>query len=64
MTCGMESQNRDAPVRSCPVCRTAMIASKSKPERALFDTFNCLNCGTVVTLPSDRKAQSGRREKA
>jgi hypothetical protein len=37
------------PLKHCPVCGVAMIASKSHPAAALHDTFTCLSCDTILT---------------
>jgi hypothetical protein len=40
------------PVRHCPVCGVAMLASKSRDNLAEFDTFRCLNCDTIISKPA------------
>jgi hypothetical protein len=37
------------PIRHCPVCGVAMLASKSRDDMANFDRFECLTCHTVVS---------------
>jgi hypothetical protein len=36
-------------VRHCPLCGVAMLASKSTPDSADFDTFDCLSCNTKIS---------------
>jgi hypothetical protein len=40
------------PVRHCPVCGVAMVASKSRDDSVEFDTFRCLSCETVISKPA------------
>jgi len=48
------------PLKSCPVCRITMLASKSREGLADFDTFTCLNCGTVTTLAPPKPKEAPR----
>jgi len=41
-----------APLQTCPICKIAMVAAKSADDLADFDTFSCLQCGSVVELSS------------
>jgi hypothetical protein len=44
------------PIRHCPVCGIAMVASKPLENMANFDRFECLTCHTLVSEgrpPSD-----------
>jgi hypothetical protein len=36
------------PIQHCPVCRIAMVGSKSHESHPHFDVFLCLTCGAVV----------------
>ena len=44
--------------KPCPVCGTAMVASKSDAQRAQDDIFSCLNCDFVLTLSAAPGADS------
>jgi hypothetical protein len=48
------------PLKSCPVCRITMVASKSREGLADFDTFTCLNCGAVTTLSPPKPKEAPR----
>jgi hypothetical protein len=37
-------------IRNCPICRIAMVSSRSRPDSAAFDTFQCLSCDTVIRI--------------
>jgi hypothetical protein len=43
-----------APIKACPVCRLAMLASKSNKDAPHYDTFKCLNCGCVISTGHDQ----------
>ena len=43
-------------IRHCPVCGVAMQASKSRENLTDFDTFECLNCHTVIKEAEPRPA--------
>ena len=45
-------------IQHCPLCRVAMVASRSNEESPHFDTFACLKCGTTVTLVSPPKTKA------
>jgi hypothetical protein len=38
-----------SPVRHCPVCRIAMLGTKSREDLATFDTYRCLTCDTTIS---------------
>jgi len=42
------SSRQCPPIRHCPVCGIAMVASKSREDLAYFDKFECLSCHTVI----------------
>lgn len=42
------------PIRPCPVCGIAMLASKSRENLARFDKFECLTCQTVISETQTR----------
>jgi len=44
----MEQERKRPYPMPCPVCRSAMVGEKSQPEQPDYDSFHCLNCGTVV----------------
>ena len=39
-----------------PICGVAMLASKSNPDSADFDTFDCLSCKTKISVMPVRAA--------
>jgi hypothetical protein len=43
-----------SPIRHCPICGIAMLASKSRDDLANFDRFECLTCHTVVSEAQSR----------
>jgi hypothetical protein len=45
------------PLKVCPICRLAMVASKTTPDAASYDTFTCLDCKTVISLSPAPRAQ-------
>ena len=46
------------PVRHCPVCRLAMVGSKSRDDLERPDIFHCLNCGTeIIETPRPKPRQ-------
>jgi hypothetical protein len=46
------------PLKTCPICKLAMVASKTSPGAAAYDTFTCLDCKTVISLsPMEPGAQ-------
>ena len=54
----------DASTRSpqqCPLCGIAMLANKSHPTKAEFDTWNCLRCDTEIAMKLPRPP-SGRTD--
>jgi hypothetical protein len=51
--------SKRAPIRHCPVCGVAMQASKSRDDLTDFDTFECLNCHTVIRESKSRPPRSG-----
>jgi hypothetical protein len=38
------------PIRHCPICGVAMLASKSGQDSPDFDTFDCLRCRAVISM--------------
>jgi DNA-directed RNA polymerase subunit M/transcription elongation factor TFIIS len=36
------------PIKLCPVCQTAMVASKSQDAAGSRDIFRCLKCEAVI----------------
>jgi hypothetical protein len=40
-----------------------MLSSKADEQSAEFDTFSCLNCKTIITLPPRRRALSQSSER-
>ena len=54
----MSSRQR-APIRHCPVCGIAMVASKSREDLAYFDKFECLSCHTVINKGKPRPPAAG-----
>jgi hypothetical protein len=36
------------PIRNCPFCRIAMVASQSGTHGPMYDEFRCLRCDTVI----------------
>jgi hypothetical protein len=59
----MNYRSNMPPIRNCPVCAIAMSATKSDAALAEFDTFSCLNCGSVVSLVPQQKNNSTKHEK-
>ena len=45
------------PMKPCPVCGVAMVASKSSSERERFDIFTCLRCDAVISFEPDKGAR-------
>jgi hypothetical protein len=43
------------PIRLCPICRIAMVASKSRDGGKSWDVFTCLKCDAAVELPEPPK---------
>jgi len=43
-------------IRHCPACGVAMQASKSREDLAHFDTFECLNCRSLIRESKPRPA--------
>jgi DNA-directed RNA polymerase subunit RPC12/RpoP len=41
-------------IRHCPICRHAMVSSKSRENLDRPDIYRCLNCGTeIVETPRE-----------
>jgi hypothetical protein len=56
----MPAQPR-GPIQHCPLCRIAMVGSKSTESSPQLDTFTCLKCETVITTaPSSRGPKRDR----
>jgi hypothetical protein len=53
----MRAQRRH--IKNCPICRLAMVASKSSQDSADFDRFDCLRCQAVISLAPDRAKPKG-----
>jgi hypothetical protein len=50
-------------VRRCPICRLAMVSSKSRDGLDRADTFNCLNCGTeIIETPREPRTKDHKNE--
>ena len=49
-----------SPIRHCPLCGIAMLASKSREDLRNFDTFQCLTCDTTI-VKSAPTAGTGRK---
>ncbi len=47
-------------LRNCPVCRLAMVASKSSADRPHVDTFTCLDCGMIITTAEPKHRPRGQ----
>jgi len=47
-----------ARLRLCPVCRLAMVASKSREDLERSDLFRCLRCGTEIVETPRQPQQS------
>jgi|SRR5215469_5631545 hypothetical protein len=49
-TSKMTTSAAPPPVKTCPVCRIAMLGrlTKTTPPRVEFDHFECLNCGLLM----------------
>jgi hypothetical protein len=44
------------PIKLCPVCQTAMVASKSQDPAGSRDIFRCLKCEAVIERVAPPKA--------
>jgi hypothetical protein len=56
-------RSQPPPIRHCPICGVAMLASKSSRDSPDFDTFDCLNCRAVISLaPVPTTPKPGRSE--
>jgi Zn-finger nucleic acid-binding protein len=42
------------PMKPCPLCGVAMVASKSSVEHERFDIFTCLRCDAVISFEPDK----------
>ena len=49
-------------LRRCPVCGVMMVASSRDEQRPDPYHYECLNCGTVITLNTGNEREPGRRE--
>jgi hypothetical protein len=49
-------------IKNCPFCRIAMVGSRSHPGKAQIDTFECLQCNTVIRLDASPTDGDRRRE--
>lgn len=38
------------PMKPCPLCGSAMMASKSSVQHERFDIFTCLRCDAVISF--------------
>jgi hypothetical protein len=47
------------PLKNCPVCGIAMLASRSGDSLSHFDTFNCPSCRAIVSYVSRQSDPSG-----
>ena len=57
----MNALSTDRPtLRTCPLCRVAMLGSKSREDLAGDDTFTCLRCDTVLTYAADKPGTSAQ----
>jgi hypothetical protein len=48
----LQSRPPTQTIRHCPVCRVAMLGSRSNEKSVGFDTFTCLRCQSVMSLAS------------
>ena len=48
------SEKPRPPIKTCPVCRIAMLASKSDESLPHYDTFNCPSCRSVISYAPRR----------
>lgn len=48
------------PLRHCPVCGLAMVASKAQEGGREVDVFQCLRCGSVIEVAASAPG-SGKR---
>ena len=48
-------------VRHCPICRMAMVASKSREDLEKPDTYCCLSCGTEVVETPRQGGEKGNQ---
>ena len=44
----MEQERKRPYPLPCPVCGSAMVGEKSEARLPDYDSFQCLNCGTLV----------------
>jgi ribosomal protein S27E len=50
-------------IRHCPICRLAMVGSKSREDLAGPDVFRCLSCGTeIIEAQSEPRNDGGKKD--
>jgi hypothetical protein len=51
-------------IKNCPFCRIAMVGSRSHPGKAEIDTYECLQCDTVINLDASPTHAGPRRKRS
>jgi transposase-like protein len=49
-------------LKMCPICKIAMVASRSNNAHRKFDTYTCLDCGSVITSSSTTADSAGKEK--
>jgi len=51
----MDSEKKPPVVKSCPICRLAMVGDRTDTDLVEFNIYRCLGCDlTISTMPPRR----------